>query len=150
MVKQPRMRPHYETQASLKIELEIVTAWGKRMNAEPRKLPSGPRYSIDFAMMRGEEVAALAEIKDRPGWKYAYGNIFLGLSKVRELFLYERMGIKSFFVVRLYGHSIHHWRCTQSITDVAWKGRTDRDDPKDQEPCVLIPISQFEPCIPQQ
>lgn len=141
------MRERYETKADLKAELAIVTAWASTYGGDPFKLPDGPRYSVDFAILSGRKVVAMCEIKDRKKWKEEYGNIILGLSKVRELMTYHLMGIPSYFVVRVHGDIIFT-RIDERINDydMGIHGRWDRDDKDDREPCYRIPLGSFTKC----
>jgi len=66
------------------------------------------------------------------------------MQKARELYHYHLMGTPAVFIVRADGH-VRHVRVNDDIKDwhVCWKGRTDRNDWQDQEPCYLVPIELF-------
>ena len=133
-------RPRYETATDLDTEWLIGSEFANKFHCEPRKLPEGMRYWADLALFRDDKLIVLAEIKDRPGWKASYGDVFLGLSKVRELMAYTNMGVPSYFVARLDG-VIHYVLINEKVArcDITWGGRTDRKDSKDVEPVVHIP-----------
>lgn len=141
------VRPRYETDADLASEKAIATAWGAKYGAEPHKLPDGPRYSIDFWFTKGRVLVAVAEVKDRRGWKLEYGTIILGLSKVKALYEYHLMGIPAYFIVRLIG-SVYFIRIDDRIKDwvIDRMGRTDRGDKDDMEPCYHIPMGAMTNC----
>ncbi len=136
-------RQRYETQRDLEIELEIATAWAERFKLGLRKLPDGPRYSLDFAFLSiTGSVICLGEVKDRPDWKYSYGTVMLGLSKFRELSSYERTGMPTYFIPRLAGEIVS-CRIKDVDPKIQWTGRADRKDKEDKEPCVMIPRTLF-------
>lgn len=140
-------RPHYLTASDLAIEKTIAVMFATAFNFVACKIPEGPRYSIDYCFKLGSYAYCVAEIKDRPKWKMSFGNVFLGASKVRELYSYSEMGLPALFIVRLLG-LIYYTKIDERIHD--WKtdfaGRTDRDDPNDEEPVYLIPFGAFTLC----
>jgi hypothetical protein len=140
------VRPRYETATDLGHELHIAKTWAATYDAEVRKLPEGARYWIDIGVFKQGKMVAVAEVKDRPTWMLAYGSVILSLSKVRELYSYNEMGVPAYFVARLSG-VIHHVKIDDRIKDweIRWAGRTDRNDDMDQEPCVHIPHQYFIP-----
>lgn len=137
-------RPRYETDQDLNVEWSIGVEFAKRMRSKPKKLPLGARYSIDLGMFRDGKMVAVAEVKDRPSWVPAFGDVILGLSKVRELYSYYKMTVPAFFVVRLEG-TIHYAAIDKRIKDwhITWAGRDDRNDSQDVEPCIHIPYEAF-------
>jgi hypothetical protein len=141
------MRPRYETDADLAAEMAIATAWASTVGVEPHKLPSGPRYSVDFCFMKGVKTVAFGEIKDRKGWKPEYGTIILGFSKVQALWNLHNMGWPSYFIVRL-PDGIYFVRIDDRIKlwEVGIMGRTDRGDKNDVEPCYRIRFGDLTKC----
>jgi hypothetical protein len=137
-------RPRYETAEDLNHEFTIATEWAAQWNATIQKLPEGKRYFCDMGVFRDGNMVAIAEVKDRPAWKPSYGTVILGLSKVRDLYSYNKLSIPAYFVARLAG-VIHYTRIDDRIADwhIHWSGRTDRNDPQDLEPCVHIPFEAF-------
>jgi hypothetical protein len=139
------MSPRYETEQDLSREWAIGVEFARQFNATIRKLPESKRYFCDLGVFREGQMVAIVEIKDRPGWKLPYGDVILGLSKVRELQSYnDMMGVPAFFVARLAGE-IHFAKINEDVKNwyIRWGGRTDRDDAADQEPVVHIPYSSF-------
>lgn len=140
-------RPRYETGHDRNTEEEIITAWCDSFDYKGyrwRKLPGGYAL-IDFAILDPNGfVQGVAEVKDRPGWIAAYGNIFLNMQKARELYHYHLMGVPALFIVRAEG-LIRYVRIHDGLKDwhICMKGRTDRRDPQDIEPCFLVPIDEF-------
>ena len=53
----------------------------------------------------------------------------------------ERLGFPAYFIARLLG-KVHWVRCDFSPV-VEIRGRTDRNDPNDVNPVVLIPYERF-------
>lgn len=147
-------RQAYETKSDLAIEKTIAIMFATAFNLVACKIPPGPRYSIDYCFKRtGPHGLAIAvgEIKDRPKWKMSYGNVFLGASKVRELYGYHEMGFTSVFIVRLLG-KIYYTKIDERIKGWTkdFAGRTDRGDPYDEEPIYKIPFGAFTLCPCQE
>jgi len=139
------MRPIYETEQDRTAEEEIISRWCEHYKYDWEKLPGGYTL-IDFAIFKPSgPMQAVAEVKDRPGWKEAYGSVFLSMHKARELYLYFHMGTVAVFIVRTPGDKIRHVRIDERVKHwhIWWRGRTDRNDPQDLEPCIHIPINEF-------
>ena len=137
-------RPRYETDHDRSMEETIITCWCAAFHYRWQKLPGGYAL-IDFAILDAKGfVQGVAEVKDRPGWIAAYRNIFLNMQKARELYHYHLMGTPAIFVVQAEGE-IRYVHVNERVKDwhISWKGRTDRGDAQDVEPCYLVPIDAF-------
>jgi len=148
-------RPHYEAPEDRISEEEIARLWASAGERKVKffKLPTGPRYAIDFGFFHAGKLVAVAEVKDRTGWELRNGTVWLGASKVKELYEYDQLGIPAYFIVRLLGE-IYFTQIDKRILDrdyysISWGGTTKRNDPKDKEPCYNIPFGSLTKCIPQ-
>jgi len=139
------IRPRYETDADRDAETQIITDWCARYRYDWQKMP-GQYAHIDFALMRGDTVQAVAEVKNRPSWKAGYPDVFLGMTKVNDLYCCHITGMPALFVVRLGDGTIRHARIDGRCKDwvVTWTGNKQRNDGMgDIEPCYRIPIAAF-------
>ena len=128
-------RPTYETEGDRSSEQEIIDIFAAFIEATPKKMP-GHYPEIDFAMIRNNRVVGLAEVKDRTGWKPEYKTVFLSMSKGMALFWYHLLGIPAVYVVRIAG-MVHYTLINDRLKNMKpeWRGRTDRSDWEDIEPC---------------
>ena len=145
----------HETQHDRIAEDAISNIWVQYMATQNRilyqhKMPDGPRYNFDFAytLTPGRNVAVIAEVKDRPGWKLRMGSVMLGASKVKQLAEYSESGLAAMFIVRLPKMGVYYHHVTKRTMSfpIDWMGRQDRDDDRDEEPCYMIPLSYFKKC----
>ena len=84
------MRPTYETAADQSRERQIVDKLCERFGMKAVKLPQF--QDIDFALMRGDAVWGVVEIKCR---KKHYPQMFLSLHKVQGLRAYAASGLQA-------------------------------------------------------
>ena len=140
-------RPLYESENDLQAEREIVDRFCNHSGLTAEKLG---KFDLDFALFRNGQMVAIAEVKDRVGWKKEYGTIMLSTFKVQSLISYsEAIGVKAIFIVRVLGDVM--WVLIERRSEppkITWSGRQDRDDPLDMEPCWHIPFAEFKK-IPQ-
>ena len=139
------MRPRYETEADLKNEVEVIAPVERWLRCRAVKFAA--RYRADFAMVeRGGLICCFAEVKVRneridPYW--------IGLDKWTALYqLSDHARYCSLIVVRwptqlAYVPVLPEYR--SALTRLG--GRTDRNDPDDIEPMVLIPLAHFRPLV---
>ena len=135
------MRPLYETSGDRVAEKEIISkaeeAWGVKATKMPMK------YKLDYALLRGGEVKAFAEVKNRP--KFNYPTYLLSLDKwSKAIALSESTGKPSVLVVRLVDKVMYYVFSKSDLPmEIREGGRWDRGDEDDIEPVVLIPIGKF-------
>jgi hypothetical protein len=140
------MRPTYETDANLRSEIAVKEILEKNWNCELTKLPT--QYRFDYVAERNGKVVAFIEIKVR---KYSYnridemGGYMISLSKIVAAKQFAMAaGIRSILAVSMFEGVYYFPIDKQFVTsDLAIKGRTDRGDWEDVEPCVLIPMNEF-------
>jgi hypothetical protein len=101
-----------------------------------RKLPLA--YEVDFAVLRGERVVGVVEVKVRGR---AYETLLLSLHKLQALQRCARSGLRAWVLVSVpEGVYAQRIRPDEPV-DVRWGGRTDRGDPQDVEPVAHLPMA---------
>src|SRR5580765_800034 len=135
-------RPLYERDIDRLGERDVLAQLQPRwLFDHAHKLPIS--YGIDYALTRGLEVAAFAEIKCRPNLPFDYGDgYYLALQKVmRASSISTVTGRCCFLIVRLSCGGV--WWCDmetgQRRPRLVWHGRSDRNNPNDYEACVVYP-----------
>lgn len=130
----------YENEETLQAERSAITIVAEKWKAQAVKLPR--RYSADFALLRGQQVKAWAEFKQRKNKMGKYPTYTVSLFKYMNMVnLSKETGVPSFFIVQ--------WEdCTGYVQvptriGLVFSGRTDRGDWEDKEPMVEIPLSSF-------
>ena len=140
------MRPAYETDENLISEIAVKKIIERNWNCDLIKLPT--QYRFDYVAERDGKVVAFIEIKVR---KYssakidAMGGYMISLSKIVAAKQFAMAaGIRSVLVVNLID-GIYYFPIDKQFatSDLAIKGRTDRGDWEDVEPCALIPMGEF-------
>ena len=139
------MRPLYETDSDLNKESKIArfleVAWGCSF----KKLPI--RYALDFALTVDDTVKAFCEIKTR---NYSMkeiqsmGGYMLSIGKwMAAKQLSEASGLP-FVLIVCTTDALYQGRFVSFKPDsVSLKGRKDRNDWQDIEPCILLNANQF-------
>jgi hypothetical protein len=139
------MRPLYETSADLNNESAIAeflqTAW----NCKFVKLPI--RYHLDFVAVRGDKAVAYAELKSR---SYSMkeidrmGGYLMSIGKWSAAKQLCEASMLPFVLIVKAADGLYSATFTQfSPDDVLVRGRTDRNDWQDIEPCVLLNTNKF-------
>jgi len=138
-------RPLYETQDDLTNEAAVAFAIERQWKCRLVKLSI--KYGVDFAVVRGGKIVAVAEVKCRD----------YSIEKIAELGGYMLSAYKWSRGLQL-AHDLHvpfvlfvrflndmYWaRLTKEAPfHVAMGGRTDRGDAQDIEPCVFLNTSIF-------
>jgi hypothetical protein len=141
-------RPLYETGADRQNERAVARALEKRWGYVAYKLK--PACEMDYALTRDGVVVAVMEIKCR---KYPYktidewGGLILSAHKWQAAMRWKDTHSIAFILALglpdgLYVLSVLKGDKPPYI-NLIMGGRTDRNDPQDTEPCVLIPMSMF-------
>lgn len=140
------MRPTYETDANLRSEIAVKEILERNWNCDLIKLPT--QYRFDYVAERDGKVVAFIEIKVRSYSSIqidAMGGYMISLSKIIAAKQFAMAaGIRSILAVNL-ADGIYYFPIDKNFTtdDLAIKGRTDRGDWEDVEPCALIPMNEF-------
>lgn len=131
----PMPRPLYESAEDRTRELVAAEAAFGPHGLSVRKLPLA--YEVDFAVLRGERVIGVAEVKVRGR---AYDTLMLSLHKLQALRRFASTGLLAWVLVSvpagLYARRID----PDEPLDVRWGGRLDRGDWQDMEPVAHLPM----------
>lgn len=135
------MRPMYESAQDAENERSVITSAINKMGfTGHRKLPIS--YGFDFALMRGQEIKAVAEIKCR---NKRYDTLFLSLQKVQKGIDYVRNGLLAYLIIQwpdgVYCYRLEDYDARRY--PIEFGGRTDRGDSADVEPVVHFPVTAF-------
>jgi hypothetical protein len=126
----------YESARDRELERAVAGAAFEPHGLSVRKLPLA--YEVDFAVLRGERVIGVVEVKIRGR---AYETLMLSLHKLQALRRYAGSGLRAWLLVSVpAGVYAKRIRPDEPI-DVRWGGRTDRGDPQDVEPVVHLPMA---------
>ena len=141
-------RSLYETQKDKLAEARVAKRVAAKWDCRPIKLR--PLYVIDYAMLRDGKCHAFVEIKCR---SYSMkqmddmGGFMLSLDKWRAGIDLSRCSGAAFILVVSTPDAVWWRRIEAGKPDdhdgVAFGGRTDRDDPHDVEPVVLLRYTRF-------
>ena len=133
------MRPRYEQegdrQAEVKIMERVATALGF---SDFRKLPAS--YVLDFAAIRGKDIAGFVEVKRRHNKISQYPDIFVALHKLNAASQLNMIGKKTIFAVEW--DDCTGWLLLEDPSHISFTGRVDRNDPADLEPMAHFPIDR--------
>lgn len=139
------MRPLYETSQDLESENNLKEALERLWGCSFHKLPI--RYHLDFAITKDDKVVAFAEAKTRNYTMDSINNMggyLLSIGKwASAKQLCEASGLPFILIVRT---SCGVWSATikDFIPDaVLLRGRKDRGDWQDVEPCVCLNTNIF-------
>ena len=140
------MRPTYETEADLAREDAVASIIEDQWKCKLVKLPNS--YHLDFAATRGGKCVAFCEVKTR---NYTMENIghmggyLLSLQKwiaARDMSMSS--GVPFILVVRTLDGVYYSVFESDFLPDnLLVRGRKDRGDWQDIEPCVLLKTSRF-------
>jgi hypothetical protein len=138
-------RPLYETRVDRLREQAVAERLGATLDCTAHKL--GMRYVLDFALLgRTGKVRYFCEVKWRE-LPFGYGDgFYVALGKVLAAeSLLAATGIASLVAVRCIGNSVHvGFMRGVRPGHVILHGRTDRNDPADIEPHMVLPWRMFE------
>lgn len=135
-------RPLYEKKENLELESGVAETLEQLWDCKAVKLSI--KYGVDFALTRGNDVIAWAEIKCRDVEAGHYPSLLLSLDKwIAGNRLAVETG-KGFLIVVRYLNGIFYVNTKDIIKPkIGFGGRTDRGDWQDQEPCVFIENKKF-------
>jgi len=141
-------RPLYETNKDRLAEARVAKRVADKWSCKPVKLR--PTYVVDYALLQGDVCKAFMEIKCR---NYSMkqmddmGGFMLSLDKWRAGIDLSRCSGAAFILVVSTPDAVWWHRIEAGKPDdhdgVAFGGRTDRDDPQDVEPVVLLKAVRF-------
>jgi hypothetical protein len=135
----------YESDNDLKSESGVVETLCTQWRCEYSKLPI--RYHLDYVLRRKDKAVAFCEVKSRSytmseidsmgGYLMSVGKWMAGKS------MSEATGLPFILAVKTTD-GIWYGKFTEfKPDDVLVRGRTDRNDWQDIEPCVLLNCNRF-------
>lgn len=143
------MRPLYESSGDLKNEQDVARELGLRWDCQFIKMPL--RYHVDFAILHKRELAAWSELKVRNYSMpeiHKMGGYMLSLGKWMEAERLSKISKLPFVLVVKTTDGLWHYTTRDFEHDgISIKGRTDRNDWQDVEPCVMFQTSRFKQVI---
>lgn len=135
------MRPFYENDTDRTNERAVADKICSIMSCEAMKLPIS--YGLDYALCRGPEIIAFAEVKRRKNHSARYDTIMVSAlkrMKAREITL--ATGRPCFFAVE-YDDGIFLIDFKEQPDRVEHGGRKDRGDSADMEPVIHYQVNRM-------
>lgn len=139
------MRPIYETDADVTREKDVADWLADRWSISVCKNPR--LYAVDYCAMRDGILASWLEIKNRSYTKDQidkWGGYMMGATKVAGMALLIGVSKRpAFLCVNLAGEIYSMRYKPDALYKTEYRGRADRGDPDDMEPCLMFPMSEF-------
>ena len=141
------MRPTYESEDDLKREAAVISGVESAWKCKAVKL--SVKYSLDYVFVREDKAYAFCEVKTR---KYTmaeidqFGGYLLSMGKWRAAKQISEATKLPFFLIVKTTDGLYHADFYPPFgfpDDVLVRGRTDRNDWQDIEPCVLLNVNRF-------
>ena len=133
------MRPQNQTDHDIKNERLVADA-RENIGVEVYKLPV--QYRLDWLLRRDGQPIGFAEVKARKCDLNTYPSVMISLSKVMHAkMLTEATGLPCHLIL-LYRDALAKLDFSSEFT-VSPGGRTDRNDPQDQDVCAYYPIERL-------
>ena len=139
------MRPLYESEQDLSNENEVAQKFERAWDCKFNKMPI--RYHLDFVLTKGDKVVAYCEVKTR-NYEMSkideMGGYLMSIGKWSAAKNLSEASNVPFILIARTLDGLWYMK-TKEFTpdDVLLRGRTDRQDWQDIEPCVLIKCSRF-------
>jgi len=143
------MRPIYESEADRILEREVISRLAAHWGLGYAKMKMS--CVIDFALLDGKRVVAVAEVKGR-NYSSAdierFGGLILSTGKVLSAKDWVSALLVPFVLVVKLTDGVFYLSIRNNedwpamVIEMAW--RRDRGDLQDIEPCCLFPMSLFE------
>ena len=131
----------YETAEDLRRESDVIAFYAAQKNCDYQKLPIA--YKADYALLRGGELKAFAEIKCRKVAHDKYDTIILSLLKWHDInALAQRVKVPAMLVVR-YTDGVYTIPMREVPDSIEIGGRVDRGDDRDVEPVVHYRVERM-------
>ena len=135
------MRPYYEASSDLVNEQLISRQVCTILSCDAKKLPIS--YGLDFALCRGANIIAFAEVKKRQNHSSTYETIMVSaLKRMKAREITSATGRPCFFIVE-YSDGIFLIDFKEAPDSVEHGGRSDRGDSADQEPVIHYRIDRM-------
>ena len=138
-------RPLYESNTDLNNEQYVAQKIGTAWGCEFKKMPI--RYHLDFVLTKGDKAVAFCEVKSRNYTMQRIdemGGYLMSIGKWSAAKnLSEASGLPFILVARTLDGIWYTVVKDFKPDDVLVRGRTDRNDWQDIEPCVLLKCERF-------
>lgn len=138
-------RPIYETRDDIAREKAVADWIASHWSVDVCKNPR--LYAVDYCAMRGGGLVAWLEIKNRTYSRdqlHQWGGYMMGASKVAGMAYLMSVSKKpAFLCVNLAGEVYAMKYNPDTFYRTEYRGRVDRGDPDDMEPCVMFPMHEF-------
>jgi len=138
-------RPLYESNTDLNNEQYVAQKIGAVWGCEFKKMPI--RYHLDFVLTKGDKAVAFCEVKSRNYTMQRIdemGGYLMSIGKWSSAKnLSEASGLPFILVARTLDGIWYTVVKDFKPDDVLVRGRTDRNDWQDIEPCVLLKCERF-------
>lgn len=135
-------RPLYETRQDLENELGVMNTVAAIAKMTFRKMTI--RYSVDYALMKGDAVHAWVEVKCRKNEMKKYPTLMISAGKLMEGVNLSYHTGKPFYLVVKWQDGIGRVKLDSLLKyKLTFGGRFDRNDAQDVEPVYEIPTSDF-------
>lgn len=145
------MRQMYETSEDLERESQTARALEIAWKCKLLKLPI--KYHIDYVATRGDAAVAFCELKTRNYTWQAIGDMggyLISIGKWSSAECLHRISNLPFLLVVKASDGLYHATIKDFKPDnVLVRGRTDRNDWQDIEPCVLLNTDRFTKLVEQ-
>jgi hypothetical protein len=138
-------RPLYESKKDLDSEKEVIEQLGEKWNCSFAKMPI--RYHLDYVLKKDDKALAFCEVKTRSYTMQKIGEMGGYLMSIGKWSsaksLYDCSGLPFILIVKTLDGI--WWSIFKEFNpdNVLVRGRTDRNDWQDIEPCVLLDIKKF-------
>jgi hypothetical protein len=141
------MRPVYESSFDIERETSAMAQVASVFGGKPNKTPKFSQ--IDYTLSRANgEITSFFEVKCRNNPKDKYPTLLLSLHKFMNLVEQtDTTGLPA-YVVAAWTDGLYIFQVSRIDTelfDIKKGGRYDRNDPKDVELVIHIPIDLFKP-----
>jgi hypothetical protein len=138
-------RPYYEKPSDLSKENKIAEVLKSAWNCDLVKMPI--KYHLDYSIVKDDKISAFCELKS-PNYALSdfkrFGGFFISLDKFMSAKkLNETTGLPCIIVIYALDGIWYSTFHNAKITSFKVKGRKDRSDSQDIEPCAILDTDQF-------
>ena len=133
-------RPQYETHADIQNERLVADAL-ENIGVEVYKLPV--QYRLDWLLRRDGQPIGFAEVKARKCDMKTYPTVMISLSKVIHARMLTDVTDLPCYLILLYRDGLARLNFASDFT-VGPGGRSDRNDPNDQDVCAFYPHERLQ------
>jgi len=135
------MRQLYESAYDRMNESDVSDILSRVWNCKFVKLPMS--YHVDWALMRGNEIVAFAELKTRKVPSTQYPTLILSLNKWIKGLDLAASTKTSFIIIAKWTDGVFYFVAKPDGVTFGHGGRIDRNDSQDMEPVAFIDTKNF-------